>query len=329
MTRRPFRLPPELEMNMKFSLITTTLGRTTELNRLLASIDAQTCRDFEMIIVDQNSGDMLEPILAPYRDSFPLLHVHSARGASHGRNIGMAHASGDFITFPDDDCWYPPRLLEDVATLFATHPEWDGLSGRPANSPRWSDRPGPIGRWNVWKRAIEWTMFLHRPLVEHVGDLNEHLGPGAGTPFGAGEGTEYLIRALAMNFTLSYQPSIQIFHPDPTMDFEEHVRKSRYYAMGQGRVLQLGNYPAWFATYQWMRPLAGAALGLVRRKPRQSMVALAVVEGIIGGWTAGPDKVRSQPASAKLPLPSPAAAATNRPVIASPWGKVFASRRAA
>jgi len=287
---------------MKFSLITTTLGRTHELDRLLASIDAQSCRDFELIVVDQNANDILAPILAPYHDRFPLLHIRSAKGASRGRNAGIAHAKGDYITFPDDDCWYPPRVLEHVVALFAMHPEWDGLSGRPGRGSRWSERPCRIGRWNVWKRAIEWTLFLRRELVEHVGDLNENLGPGAGTPFGAGEGTEYLIRALAMNFHLSYQPGIEVFHENPTMEFEEHLEKSRRYAMGQGRVLQLGKYPAWYAMYQSMRPLAGATIGLLRREPRKAVVALAVVQGIIGGWSAGTVKTRPQPAEAALPL---------------------------
>jgi len=281
---------------MKFSLITTTLGRTHELARLLKSVDAQTCRDFEVIVVDQNSRDLLDPILAPFRDRFPLSHIRSARGASRGRNAGLARARGEIITFPDDDCWYPPRVLEDAATLFAVHPEWDGLSGRPGGTPRWPERSGRIGRWNVWKRAIEWTMFLRRELVDHVGNLNENIGPGAGSLYGAGEGTEYLIRALAMNFRLVYQPSIEVFHETPELEFEVHMEKSRRYAMGQGRVLRLGRYPAWYAAYHWMRPLGGAALGLAKRQPKQSLVALAVVQGIISGYSMAGDNV--QPAAA-------------------------------
>jgi glycosyltransferase involved in cell wall biosynthesis len=281
---------------MKFSLITTTLGRTHELARLLKSVDAQTCRDFEVIVVDQNSRNVLDPILEPFRDRFPISHIRSAKGASRGRNAGLARARGEIITFPDDDCWYPPKLLEDVATLFAVHTEWDGLSGRPGNTPRWPERSGRIGRWNVWKRAIEWTMFLRRELVEHVGDLNENIGPGAGSLYGAGEGTEYLIRALAMNFQLMYQPSIEVFHETPELEFQEHLEKSRRYAMGQGRVLRLGRYPAWYAAYHWMRPLGGAAFGLAKRQPKRSLVALSVMQGIISGYSTAGDNV--QPAAA-------------------------------
>jgi glycosyltransferase involved in cell wall biosynthesis len=284
---------------MKFSLITTTLGRTHELARMLKSVDAQTCRDFEVIVVDQNSKDLLDPILAPFHDRFPLTHIRSAKGASRGRNAGLARAQGDFITFPDDDCWYPQTLLENVATLFAVHPEWDGLSGRPGNTPRWSERPSRIDRWNVWKRAIEWTMFLRRELCEHVGTLNENIGPGAGSPYGAGEGTEYLIRALAMNFHLEYQPSIEVFHETPELEFQDHLEKSRRYAVGQGRVLRLGNYPAWYAAYHWMRPLGGAALGLAKRQPKRSLVSLAVVQGILSGYSTD---VENAPIPATQPI---------------------------
>ena len=96
MTQQAFPLLPEEEITMKFSLITTTLGRTHELERLLVSIDAQTCRDFELIVVDQNSHDLLDAILAPYRERFPILHIHSAKGASpaqyrHGSGQGRLH----------------------------------------------------------------------------------------------------------------------------------------------------------------------------------------------------------------------------------------------
>lgn len=285
---------------MKFSLITSTIGRMEELNNLLASLDVQTCRSFELIVVDQNSRDLLQPILERYQDSFPIVHVRSARGASRGRNVGMAHARGDIIAFPDDDCTLPPDVLERVATELDAHPHWHGLSGSAADSPRWPKSAGRINRLNVWKRAIEWTIFLRREVVDHVGPMNENLGPGAGTPWGAGEGTEYLIRALGMGYRLWYEPSIAVLHCPGEDDFEKHLEKSRRYAMGQGRVLRLGHYSSWFAVYCWMRPLAGAFLGMLRRDPQRTVVAFAVVQGIIAGWSSG---IRARPRTSWLRRP--------------------------
>ena len=293
---------------MKFSLITTTLGRTHELDRLArVHRRSRACRDFEVIVVDQNSNEILDPILAPYHDRFPLVRVHSAKGASRGRNVGIAQCQRETSSrFQMMTAGIPPRLLEQASDAVRHAPRM-GWSQRPSrtDASRWSERPGRIDRWNVWKRAIEWTMFLRRELVEHVGNLNETLGPGAGTQFGAGEGTEYLIRALAKNFHLTYQPGIEIHHENPVMEFETHVEKSRRYAMGQGRVLQLGKYPTWYAMYHWMRPLAGATMGIMRRRPQQTVVALAVVQGLIGGWSFNGEKLpRAAAAAPVLRMPA-------------------------
>ena len=130
-------------------------------------------------------------------------------------------------------------------------------------------------------------MFLRRDVIENVGPWNESIGPGAGTPWGAGEGTEYLLRCLDAGFHLSYQPSVEVHHPAVSIPFESHLEKSRKYAMGQGRVLHLCGYPGWYAAYHWSRPLYGAAVGLLKKDPERTIVALAVTQGIIGGWSSG------------------------------------------
>src|SRR2546427_827401 len=99
---------------MKFSLVQATLGRTGELARFLRELDQQTYRSFELIVVDQNPDQRLAPILAPYESRFPVFHVRSEKGLSRARNVGMRQIGGDVVAFPDDDCWYPPHLLEWV-----------------------------------------------------------------------------------------------------------------------------------------------------------------------------------------------------------------------
>lgn len=70
------------ERTPEFSLIVTTKDRTRELADLLQSLDRQRFRSFELIVSDQNADDRLLPVLAPFRQQFPLRHIRSAGGAS-------------------------------------------------------------------------------------------------------------------------------------------------------------------------------------------------------------------------------------------------------
>src|SRR5262245_18066114 len=182
---------------MRFSLLLATLSRTAEMQPFLDSLASQTWRDFELIVVDQNSDSRLDDVLEPYQDRFEIRRLRCARGHSRALNFGLAHATGDFVGFPDDDCWYNPDTLERVAAFFQRHPESSGLTGREIVKPefssggRWDLRPGRLTRGNVWRRAITFTIFLRRRAATGVA-FDETLGVGAGSQWGAGEETDYL-----------------------------------------------------------------------------------------------------------------------------------------
>ena len=60
---------------MKFSLIVATKNRVNEVDRLLHSLVAQSHRDFEVILVDQNIDDRLSDVVNCYSPLFPLTHI--------------------------------------------------------------------------------------------------------------------------------------------------------------------------------------------------------------------------------------------------------------
>src|SRR5262245_7608092 len=95
-----------------FSLVIPTIHRTQELSRLLGSLAPQVpglgeAGDLEVLVVDQNPDDRLLPVLEPYRTRFKLVHLKApSLGQSHAKNLGIRSASGRYMAFPDDDCFY-------------------------------------------------------------------------------------------------------------------------------------------------------------------------------------------------------------------------------
>lgn len=272
---------------MRFSLVVATVDRTTELARLLASLAAQRDRDVELIIVDQNLDDRLVPVLAPYHGLLTILHGRAARGLSRARNVGLRQISGEVVAFPDDDCWYPPEMLERVARLLGEHRDLGGLTGRSIASQgessgdaRFDSVPGLVSRANVWQRACSYTIFLRRAVIETVGDFDETLGLGAGTPWEGGEDIDYPLRAIGLGFQLYYTPEIRVFHPSPA----QLPARAYTYGAGIGRVWRKHHFPRWFVLYYLLRPLAGSLLNLGLGRLSKAHYYWSALCGRMKGW---------------------------------------------
>jgi glycosyltransferase involved in cell wall biosynthesis len=275
---------------VQFSLILATVGRTDELRCFLASLYAQTHPDFELIVVDQNPDNRLAPVLGPYVDKFPITHVRiEGKGLSRARNVGLKHVSGDVVAFPDDDCWYPPDLLARVAQFFASYPERDGLTVRLTDAEgkdtmaRFDTRPGILNKINMWKRHAEATLFLRRTCIEGTW-FDEELGIGAGTPWGANEGADYLLRLLDQGASLYWDPSLSVFHPQSWPPYNEKaVRKGYAYGCGMGHMLQKHKLPLWFKAWHLIRPLGGVVLSVFSLKFSEAKFRWSVLKGRLRG----------------------------------------------
>jgi glycosyltransferase involved in cell wall biosynthesis len=253
------------------SLLICTLGRTSELGYLLDSLDAQTYRNFEVILVDQNHDDRLASLLQQFEKRLSIKHLRSLRGLSHGRNAGLSSVRGTIVAFPDDDCEYPPDLLARVVQTLDSSPTIAGLCGRTINShgqdvvSKFDRDPGPISAINLWWRSTSATIFLRTAVTRDIGSFDERLGAGSGTPWGAGEEIDYLCRALKSGYKLIYDPELCVLHPSPPTDNSLAARqRASSYGRAMGFVLGNQSYPLWFAGYMILRPVGGAVLDILR-----------------------------------------------------------------
>jgi glycosyltransferase involved in cell wall biosynthesis len=99
------------------SVIIPTYNRATLVAEALASVQAQTFRDFEIVVVDDGGTDGTVAALAGWPEVRVLRHPRR-RGVSAARNTGIHAARGQWLAFLDsDDLWLPDKLARQMDYL--------------------------------------------------------------------------------------------------------------------------------------------------------------------------------------------------------------------
>lgn len=100
----------------EFSIIIPCFNAQATITETIASIQNQSCTDWELICVDDGSSDqtMALVLAAARQDSRIRLVTNNGKGPSAARNMGAREvAKGKFIAFCDaDDLWRPGKLRE-------------------------------------------------------------------------------------------------------------------------------------------------------------------------------------------------------------------------
>jgi glycosyltransferase involved in cell wall biosynthesis len=125
------------------SVITVFLDAERFIEEAIESVLAQTCTNWELLLVDDDSKDGSTPIAQRYAARLPekirylTHHGRENRGISASRNLGLLHARGDFVAFLDaDDVWLPQKLRQQVAAL--------------NSQPQAAMVYGPTFEWHSW-----------------------------------------------------------------------------------------------------------------------------------------------------------------------------------
>jgi glycosyltransferase involved in cell wall biosynthesis len=144
-----------------------------DLERFLAesveSVRAQTYPHWELLLVDDGSTDGSSAIAQAYAGEDParvryLTHAGGEnRGASASRNLGFAHATGEYFALLDgDDVWLPDKL-EDQVALLRSHPDADAVYGRTLLWYSWTGEPEDRRRDALEKAGVPVDTLLRPP----------------------------------------------------------------------------------------------------------------------------------------------------------------------
>ncbi|KUF12604.1 glycosyltransferase family 2 protein [Pseudoponticoccus marisrubri] len=103
-----------------FSVILPAHNAAQTLPQTVASLQAQTCTDWEAIVVEDQSTDTTWQVACDLARPEPRLRVmrNTGKGPSAARNLGAAEARGEILAFCDaDDLWTSTKLDGTAAAL--------------------------------------------------------------------------------------------------------------------------------------------------------------------------------------------------------------------
>jgi len=160
---------------VKTSIVVPAYNAEKFLADLIQSVQRQTIPDWELVIVDDGSGDQTAAVgYAFARSDGRVRVVHQARGGvDAARNAGFAatDVQSNFLVFMDADDVWEPDALETLRDALETHPLAVGVYGQAyhmdAEGKPWGGEKSPLG-----PAGVEETRFDH--LV-----VTSSLPPGA------------------------------------------------------------------------------------------------------------------------------------------------------
>lgn len=108
---------------MKFSVVIPLYNKEHYIEKTIRSVLAQTCPDYEVIVVDDGSKDSSLALAKKFEGGNIRVIAQENQGVSVARNTGILNASGKYICFLDADDEWRPDYLATIQSLTDKYPE--------------------------------------------------------------------------------------------------------------------------------------------------------------------------------------------------------------
>lgn len=194
------------------------------LSQNLESLDMQTDKNFEIIIVDNSDKTDIKPIVPKY--SLKYIKLNKNYGLSLARNIGIKFARGNIVIFLDNDAIPAPNFVEKHINAYKEYNIY-GLRGKaiPATHSFYNYL---AGLYNLGDEVIPCPICLEgnssfkREVLIEIGGFNSEL-KGAGGHEGL-ELTYRFFNKYKDKSKLVYYPKAIIYH-DGANTFYKYIKK--------------------------------------------------------------------------------------------------------
>ncbi len=182
------------------TVFTPAYNRADLLPRLYDSLKAQTCRDFEWVVVDDGSTDGTEAVVRGFVEEglLDISYFKQENGGKHRAiNQGVKEAKGELFFIVDSDDYLPKDSIMDICRVWEDIKEdsrFGGVSGYMADF-----RGNPISQNNCI--STDCNALEVRYLYNIQGDLAEVFRTDVlrEIPFPEFEGEKFCPEALVWN----------------------------------------------------------------------------------------------------------------------------------
>lgn len=166
---------------MKFTIITPTYNRQEMVQSTVRSVLAQTFTDWQLIIVDDGSTDDTEQVVKNlFLNDSRIKYIKKPNtGQADSLNVGIAEASGEFLTFLDSDDEAYPNWLEVVnknikenTSVICVAAMRKLLSGTLVKE--------HMCRWKFFGETVRYkftcgSLFLKKHIITAIGGYDPHM----------------------------------------------------------------------------------------------------------------------------------------------------------
>lgn len=215
---------------MNFSVIVPAYNAESTLPALLDSLSNQSHKDFEVIVVDDFSGDRTCQIARSYRCE--LITLSKNHGPAYCRNAGVKRARGEILVFTDSDCCVDRNWLATIYEHYSQN-DIETIMGRIVLTPSsvlgnsisalGFPAGGSLGFDRIWK--VDQNGFTNslstcncavkKTIFRAVGGFDVSF------PFPGGEDSLFAYELRKLNYRIKYCPDVLVYHRsrDSFLDF--------------------------------------------------------------------------------------------------------------
>lgn len=258
-------------INNKVSVVIPTYNSWITLKDCISSIQKQTLKPFEIIVIDNASSDNTSQKVRAIFPSVKLIKQITNTGVTGGRNRGIVEVSSgsDNILFFDHDMVANRKMLEELVSISLS----DKTIGIVTPKIYYSDNKSRI--WaagtsiNLWTGQILFrggkdvgqyetekevqvapaVMLVKKLVINKLNSFDDRY-------FATYEDTDFCFRAKKIGFKVFYAPEAVAYHKIPSDPEKESIRLlTRAYWIGRNRILFMKDFGNNFLVFTLFLPI--------------------------------------------------------------------------